>query len=150
MSPHPLPSPLTLSLCRLAWCPASVRKMTRPRESRKTWALSGLCLPSQHGCPVPLLPQRGLAQEVPSEHWRTGRGRPGWLGQCHSPPILTWRGLGTGVQACVPVCEPHPRERFPLASRHSLSLLPQLEESKGPGPQPKGEESDYSLQLRSR
>lgn len=48
-----------------------------------------------------------------------GGARPGWLGQCPSPPTLTWRGRGPGVGACM--CGNHTRA---LSSRLSFSRPP--------------------------
>lgn len=115
----------------------SIRKKTRPRQSsRKTWALPGLCLASQHLCLVLPLPQRGLAQEVPSEYWRTGRGKAQLVRTVSLPTHPDGERLGMG-SASVCMCEPHPQECCPLAPLHSPSLLPWLKESKGPSPEPR-------------
>lgn len=83
--------------------------------------------------------------------------RPARPGQCQAgrawalaqlPTHLNLAGLwGRAVHECVSMCDPTPTWSF-CPPTYSPNLLPQLEDSKCPGPEPKGEESD-SPQSRS-
>lgn len=78
--------------------------MARSKQSSgRTWALLGLCLDSQLCCLCLPCPSAAWPRRCPLSNGEQGGVRPGWLGQCHSPPTLT----GAGVCNCVYQCVSH-------------------------------------------